>query len=90
MLKEETLKYEDFTQDEIDKLVSNLISTRKKKRITQCELSEMTGIPQPTISRMESYNAVPKLHVLIRMAHALGLSLTLKEDDEEGLGRNAN
>lgn len=67
---------DDSVQDQIDALVSSLIKSRKKQKITQVQLSEKTGIPQATISRVESFRSTPTLQVLIKISQALGLSLT--------------
>ena len=64
-------------QDQIDDLIFELIRERKRHRITQVELSNLTGIPQATISRLESFKSIPTLQVLIKLSNALGLSLSL-------------
>lgn len=64
-------------QDQIDDLIFELIRIRKRSRITQVELSNKTGIPQATISRLESFKSTPTLQVIIRLANALGLTLNL-------------
>lgn len=68
---------EDPVQDQIDDLVAAIVKCRKSGRITQMELSESTGIPQSTISRLESFRTVPTLQVLIQLANALNLELRL-------------
>lgn len=75
------------TQDMIDDLIFELIRERKKRKITQVELSEATGISQVTISRLESLRSIPTLPILITLASALGLSLTLKREEH---ARNEN
>lgn len=75
---ERFLDKEDIIQDQIDDIILELIKERKKNRITQVELSKITGIPQTTISRLESFNCIPTLQVLLRISNALGLSLFLK------------
>lgn len=74
-------------QDQIDDLIFELIRERKRRRITQIDLSNRTGIPQATISRLESFKSTPTLQVIIRLANALGLSLTLNRLDS-GLNEN--
>lgn len=68
---------EDPVQDQIDDLVAAIVKCRKSRHITQMELSESTGIPQSTISRLESFRTVPTLQVLIQLANALNLELRL-------------
>lgn len=74
-------------QDQIDDLIFELIRERKRHRITQVELSNLTGIPQATISRLESFKSIPTLQVLIKLSNALGLSLSL---GKQGSGSNEN
>ena len=75
---ESFLNKEDIVQDQIDDIILQLIKERKKKKLTQTQLSEKTGIPQTTISRLESFNSIPTLQILIKISNALGLSLYLK------------
>lgn len=71
------LESDTSLQDQIDDLIFELIRVRKRNRITQVELSSKTGIPQATISRLESFKSTPTLQVIIRLANALGLTLNL-------------
>lgn len=75
---ENLLSREDKIQDQIDDIILELIKERKKKKMTQIQLSKETGIPQATISRLESFNSVPTLQVLISVSNSLGFSLSLK------------
>lgn len=75
---ENSLNKEDEIQDQIDDIILELIKERKKHKITQVQLSKATGIPQATISRLESFNSIPTLQILIKLSNALGLSLYLK------------
>ena len=77
ILIENKLQEEDFVQDQIDDIIAELIKERKKKRITQVDLSKMSGIPQTTISRLESFSSVPTLQVLIKLSIALDRKLVL-------------
>lgn len=69
----------DVIQDQIDDIILELIKERKKKKITQMELSKATGIPQATISRLESFNSIPTLQVLIKLSNALNLYILLRQ-----------
>lgn len=80
---ESFLKKEDLIQNQIDDIIAELIKERKKNKITQIQLSKSTGIPQATISRLESFNSIPTLQILIKIANALGLSLDLKQKGEK-------
>lgn len=75
------LESDTRVQDQIDDLIFELIRERKRKRITQTDLSIRTGIPQATISRLESFKSTPTLQVLITLSNALGFSLSLKKGE---------
>lgn len=72
---DEALQNTDDIQDQIDDLILVLIKQRKKSGITQTELSNLTGLPQATISRVESFYGVPTLQVILKIANALGMKL---------------
>lgn len=75
MTVKDYLNTKDVIQDQIDDLIFHLIKTRKKNKVTQIKLSQMSGVPQTTISRIESFSTVPTLSVLLKIANALELSL---------------
>lgn len=70
----------DIIQDQIDDIILEIIKERKKKNLSQSQLSQITGIPQATISRLESFNSIPTLQNLIKILNALELSLFLKQN----------
>lgn len=53
-------------------MVAKYKSLRKNQRVTQVKLAEVTGIPQPNITRFESSESNPTLEMLVKMAAALG------------------
>ncbi len=54
-----------------------LASARKDRSLTQSALSELTGIQQAEISRIERGTGNPTAATLLRLADALGQKLTL-------------
>lgn len=74
---ESNLKKNDSIQDQIDDIILELIKERKKQNLSQTKLSQMTGIPQATISRLESFATVPTLYIVIKLSNALNLTLSL-------------
>lgn len=54
---------------------------RKNIKMTQTKLSELTGIPQPNVTRFESGKSNPTLELMVKMAAAMNMELeiTLKE-----------
>ena len=61
-----------------DQVRRALIQARIQKRITQEELSRLSGLRQSNISRIESGSAVPSLRTLKKLAAGLGMSLRVE------------
>ena len=71
-----------------EQLVLELFKSRKKKKVTQTQLSKLTDLPQTTISRVESLNYEATLSTLVKYAEAVDMELSItlkqKELDESG------
>lgn len=63
-------------------IVGKLMAARDRKGLSQRALSQQTGVPQKTISRIESGKDVPKIQTLITLADALDLELAMIEKTE--------
>lgn len=59
-------------------IVGAIYEARMKKQLSQKQLSELTGIAQADISRMENGNANPSIKTLQRLAEGLGMKLKLE------------
>lgn len=81
-LKTKTLK-NSATKAEYDALVpeyeviKSIITYRQKQGLSQQQLAERVGTRQPVISRLESGEGNPTLHLLQRVATALELKLSV-------------
>lgn len=53
-------------------IIRAMIDARKEMGLTQKQLSELTGIAQADISKIENGNANPSLKTLQRLAAAMG------------------
>lgn len=77
------LRDEEMREDPLEflklEIVGKLMAARDRKGLSQRDLSEITGVPQKTISRIESGKDVPKLQTLIKLSEALDLELTMVE-----------
>src|SRR3954471_9271288 len=62
-------------------LAANLRRLRERRKLTQQDLAERSGVPRPTLAHLESGEANPTLSVMVRVAEALGTSI------EELIGR---
>lgn len=82
---EDTLAGEDRDFYELKvaqfRLANELMERRKTENLTQQALSEITGIGQPEISRIESGADNPTVATLLRLAHGLKARVTISEDE---------
>ena len=69
-------EYENI-QPEIE-IIRTLVRARKEQNLTQKELSEISGINQADISKLENGNRNPSLGMLKRLACALGMTLKIE------------
>lgn len=60
------------------KLIQTVITTRKILKLTQKDLSELSGINQADISKIERGIANPTLKIIKKLADAMGMELELK------------
>ena len=87
MKKKEYMTLEDFDkalnitdeqkaeiQLEVD-IIQATIEVRKKKNLSQRDLSKLSGVTQPTIARIERRKVVPDTSTLIRMLHPMGYTI---------------
>jgi len=54
---------------------------RKRAGMTQQDLAEATGMPQPSIARIEAGNVVPRTSTLIALLEATGHRLSVEPID---------
>lgn len=67
----------DALEPEYD-IIRALILARQRQNITQKQLSEITGITQADISRIENGTRNPSLEMIKRLAKGLGMQLKLE------------
>lgn len=58
-------------------LVKTMLKAREEQRLSQRDLSELTGITQADICKMEKGEANPTLQTIKRVAAGLGMQLEL-------------
>ena len=77
-LEDSNLKKEyDDLEPEYD-IINAMIKARKEKGLTQKQLSELTGISQADISRIENGTRNPSLEMIKRLATGMGMRLKLE------------
>lgn len=59
-------------------IIKAMLDGRAAKNLTQKELSEITGINQADISKLENGNANPSLRTLERLAAGLGMRVKVE------------
>ena len=64
-----------------------LRTARRRGGMTQRDLSAASGIPQPSIARIENGTSVPRIDTLQRLLHAAGHDLELEARLGEGVDR---
>ena len=75
--KKQTGKKEPNNYNIAQDISELLLTLRKELGISQRQLSEITGIPQANISRIENGHYLPSLLILKRLADGLGRRLTI-------------
>ena len=74
-----------------ERLILELYKIRKKKKITQNDISKSVKLPQPTISRIESLEHDVTLNTLIKYAEAIGIELSIRiKDIDKKITNNEN
>ena len=66
------------TLDPEFQIIKAMLDGRAAKNLTQKELSEITGINQADISKLENGNANPSLKTLERLAAGLGMRVKVE------------
>ncbi|MBR2290166.1 MAG: helix-turn-helix transcriptional regulator [Clostridia bacterium] len=67
---------EDLEEIELEKeIIRATIKARKDANLTQQELSEKTGIVQPSIAKIEKFKRSPQCTTLIKLLYPLGYTL---------------
>ena len=77
-LKNPVFKKEYESLEPEFQIIREMIKAREEKNITQVELSNLTGISQADISRLESGEANPTIGILKRVAEAFGKQVRIQ------------
>lgn len=69
---------EELEEIELEKnIIKATINARKKSNLTQQDLSELSGIVQPSIAKIENFVRTPQYTTLMRMLYAMGYTLSV-------------
>ena len=80
--QKEYFKYADMTNE----IIVQLINRRLELAITQRKLAEKTGIKQPMIARIERFESITRIDTVVKIAYALGLTMTFKPQNDSTNG----
>lgn len=84
----------NFTQEEEAEmklemeLIEQIIAVRKKSNLTQRELSEKSGIIQPSIAKIESFARSPQATTLIKLLYPMGYTIKVVPIKEKNTFKN--
>lgn len=60
-----------------DDVIEELIAFRKKKKMTQQDIAERSGIMRPNVARLEARRTEPTMDVLSRYAKSMGMDIKI-------------
>jgi len=74
--KELNISFEDDDELRLEmEIIEATIEARKKANMTQRELSEKSGIKQPSIAKIEKMKHLPQTTTLLKLLRPLGYTL---------------
>ena len=94
-MKEKAIKWEEFEkelnitkeqEEEIRlemEIIEASINARESKKISQRELSKLSGIKQPAIARIEKRVNSPSISTLIKLLYPMGYTLKVVSLEEK-------
>lgn len=79
----EEMKNPDFVSawNELEpefQIINAMLDARKERNLTQKQLSELTGIAQADISKLENGTANPSVKTLQRLANGMGMAVKIE------------
>ena len=63
-------------------IIEATIEARKKNKLTQRELSKISGVKQPVIARIEKYVNSPQTSTLIKLLYPMGYTIRVVPLDD--------
>jgi len=76
------LSFEEEEMISLEKsLINAIVEAREESGLTQKQLSELCGIKQPVIARLESAIHSPQINSIIKILKPLGYTLAVVKDD---------
>lgn len=66
-----------------EEVIGQFIRYRKSKKMTQEDLAKKVGVPRTNITRFESGRYNPSLEMMVKVASALGMKLTITLEEAQ-------
>lgn len=82
----ENLKLTKEQEEEIrveEEIIEAVVRARKERNLTQQQLSDISGIKQPAIARIENGTNSPTVSTLMKMLYSMGYTLKVVPLEEE-------
>ena len=64
-------------------LINAIVEAREKNGLTQKQLSELCGVKQPVIARLESAMHSPQINSILRILKPLGYTLAIVKEPKK-------
>jgi len=71
-----TPEEEELIKLEMD-IINATIEARKKNKLTQRKLSEISGVKQPVIARIEKRKNSPQMYTLFKLLYPMGYTIRI-------------
>lgn len=66
-------------EEETDRLIMELIRNRKRRKMTQSDLAEESGVSRVTIARIESFSIQPELITMLKLFRVFNKTMELTD-----------
>ena len=80
--KELDISPEQEAEIQLEDIIEAKIEARKKNKLTQRELSKISGVKQPVIARIEKYVNSPQTSTLIKLLYPMGYTIRVVPLDD--------
>ncbi len=78
MMQDEEFKKEFDALEPEYEAIREVLKARKERKLTQKQLSELSGVAQADISRLENGNSNPTVKMLQRLANSMNMDLKIE------------
>ena len=76
---------QNTTSNQEFEFIMEIVKLRLKKNLTQKELANLTGIPQPNIARFEKNTHSASLATVLKILNSLGYKLKIEKNTKKSI-----